>query len=464
MVHTTYTVEQIRALISQGHFSAKAWTVKALDRAQRYQSDNIFITLDTDGAIRAAEAIDVRLAGEEPVRPLEGVPFVVKDNIASSGLSFTGGSKALDLPTPDKDAAVVSAFKAAGAILLGKVNLHEYAFGATSNNAAFGPVINPYDAKRSAGGSSGGSAATIARGIAPIALGTDTGGSGRIPAAFCGCVGYRPSRPRYSTDGILQLTWTLDTPALFGTCVSDIIESDAVLIGLEMSSQSAKRGRLKNKTLGIPDEEALSAMESCVAQTFVKRLDRLTDAGCQLKTVNFSRMCALDQAAAFDVAMFEANAIWTAFLQDAGKLSNDLIAGIQSPDVANIFAGFLNSPVSRHAYFAAMRQVHALRCYVDKAFKRLAIDAICFPTVPISPPLISAEETLSVNGVDRPLFPTLVRHTSPGALAGLPGLSLPAGTLPSESPFGLEIDGPAGCDEDVFALALEIEAVMEGSL
>ncbi|MEM6832330.1 MAG: amidase family protein [Pseudomonadota bacterium] len=462
MVHTTYAVEEIKGLISQGHFSATDWTLKAIGRADRYRADNIFITLDRDGALSTAHAVDLRLAAGETPRPLEGVPFVVKDNIAASGLPFTGGSLALKLPVPDEDAPVVQSLKDAGAILLGKVNLHEYAFGATSNNAAFGPVLNPHDPTRSAGGSSGGSAAAIVRGIAPVALGTDTGGSGRIPASFCGCVGYRPSRPRYSTDGILQLTWTLDTAALFGTSVSDVITSDTAILGLEKSSQSFKGNRLKNRILGIPDDETLSAMESGVSDTFSKRLELLTDAGCQLKTVNFSQMCTMDQAAAFNVAMFEANAIWTAFLRETGTTAKELIAGIQSPDVANIFAGLLKSPVSRNAYFAAMQQVHALRHYIDDVFKRMVIDAICFPTVPIPPPLVSAKETFSVNGVDRPLFPTLVRHTSPGALAGLPGLSLPAGTLLSELPFGLEIDGLVGCDEDLFALALEIEAVMKG--
>lgn len=462
MVQATYSVDEIKSLISQGHLSAKDWTMKALDRAEHYSADNMFITLDTDGALSIADAIDRRLSQGAPPRLLEGVPFVVKDNVAASGLPFTGGSLALELPIPARDAPVVKSLKKAGAILLGKVNLHEYAFGATSNNAAFGPVLNPHDPARSAGGSSGGSAAAIVRGIAPIALGTDTGGSGRIPASFCGCVGFRPSRPRYSTDGILQLTWTLDTAAVFGTCVSDILASDAVLIGLEKSSQSLPRSRPRARTLGVPDEETLAAMERSVSDTFLKRLELLSGAGYKLKPVDFSAMFKMDQAAAFDVAMFEANAIWTAFLRDAGKSAKGLIAGIQSSDVAGIFAAFLERPVSQSAYLAAMQQVHALRHFMDGFFKRLAIDAICFPTVPIPPPKLSVENTICVDGIERPLFPTLVRHTSPGALAALPGLSLPVGTLPNDLPFGLEIDGPAGRDEELLRLALDIEDSLKG--
>lgn len=162
--------------------------------------------------------------------PLAGIPIGVKDNIDVAGFATTGGSPALKDYRPGADAPAVTALRQAGAILCCKLNMHELAFGVTTDNATFGRVFNPFDNDRTAGGSSGGSGAAVARGIVPVALGTDTGGSVRIPASFCGVAGFRPSTGRYPTGGVLPLSQMRDTIGVIAATVADLCEVDADLV------------------------------------------------------------------------------------------------------------------------------------------------------------------------------------------------------------------------------------------
>ena len=188
---------------------------------------NAFISLNEERANAAAAALDE----QSGTGILHGLPIAVKDAIAAAGLPATAGTEALRGYLPEKDADVVEPLIAAGAFVLGKLNMHELSYGITSNNGAFGPVRNPYDLERIPGGSSGGAGAAVAAGLVPAALGTDTGGSVRIPAALCGVVGFRPTTGRYSQKGIVPVSHTRDTAGPLCRSVSDAAMIDAAITG-----------------------------------------------------------------------------------------------------------------------------------------------------------------------------------------------------------------------------------------
>ncbi len=219
--------EAIAQLKSQ-RITSEEIVMTALDRSAKLRHLNLFTTLDQEQALGAAREIDRRRAAGEDVGPMAGLPLIIKDNIDSASLPTTAGSRAFEGWQPKEDAPVLASLLKAGGVMLGKANMHEMAFGVTSNNPVYGPVRNPYDTTMISGGSSGGTAAAIAARVVVGGLGTDTGGSCRIPAALCGCVGLRPSFGRYSSAGVIPLTWTRDTPGPLARTVDDLILLDSV--------------------------------------------------------------------------------------------------------------------------------------------------------------------------------------------------------------------------------------------
>ena len=190
---------------------------------------NAYITLDAEAALARAQELDEMRKQGDILGPLHGVPLVVKDNIHVAGLPNTAGTPGLADFRPETDSPAVAALRAAGAIILGKTNLHELAYGITGYNAAYGAVGNPYDPTAIAGGSSSGTACAVSAGLAPAGLGTDTGGSVRIPASLTGVVGFRPSSGRYDSSAITPVSHTRDTVGVIARNVDDVILIDAVI-------------------------------------------------------------------------------------------------------------------------------------------------------------------------------------------------------------------------------------------
>ncbi len=212
---------QIAADVVQGRSSAVQQVAAAFERAARHEVLNIFTMLDESGAMAKAAALDDRLAGGEAIGPLAGVPFVVKDLIDQAGLPNTCGASFAPF-TPERDATCVLRLEEAGAIPIGRVGLHEFAFGFSSENPWFGPVRNPLNPELATGGSSGGSAAAVAAGIVSLALGTDTGGSVRVPAALCGIAGLKVTHGRGSIKGVYPLATGLDTVGPLAASLADL--------------------------------------------------------------------------------------------------------------------------------------------------------------------------------------------------------------------------------------------------
>jgi len=385
--------------------------------------------------------------------PLSGLPFVAKDNFESRDLSTTGGTPYFKNFRPGEDAAAIRLLKAAGAQLIGKANMHELGFGVTSNNGHSGPVRNPHDLSRTAGGSSGGTAAAVAAGIVPFGLATDTGGSARIPAAFCGVYGFRPTPGRYSPDGIMPISNTRDVVGVMARNVVDIQRVDGVLAAQD---EVIKPVALSDLRIGVPREFFFDDLDPGVASVIEDALKSLEQGGATLIDCAVPDVGTLDEAAGFPIALFEAASQWPDYLRAKGLGSvDDLRDMLGSPDVRGLFEDiFVNAPMPKPVYDEAMT-VHrpALQHAYAGVYAKHNLDALAFPTVIMTAPELGQDEVMQHNGREVPTFPTISRNTSPGSVAGIPGITLPAGFANDGLPAGLELDAQAGRDSHLLAVS-----------
>jgi len=435
--------------------------VEALAAAAETHSDlNAFITLDAQAAGEAAADADERLARDEVAdMPLLGVPLVFKDNIVVSGLPTTGGTPALKDFVSGASAPVVERLQAAGAIVLGKTNLHELAFGITSDNAAFGAVGNAYDASRSAGGSSGGTGAAVAAHLAPGGLGTDTGGSVRIPAALNGVAGLRPSMGRYPASGVVPIASTRDTPGPLARTVDDLVLLDGVITASPTRLDAAQ---LDGVRLGVV--EAFTGGLSAEVQTvWDAATAKLQEAGVTLVPVEMPEVMALNEKIGFPIALYEVGRDLPAFLDEwkTGVSLQQVADGVASPDVQFVFGNFVvgDKTMPLEAYEAAMGSFRPqLQALYAETFAEYRLDALVFPTTILAaPPKEGSGETVEMDGQQVPTFQTFIRNTDPGSNAGIPGLSLPIGLTEAGLPVGLELDGPIFTDRRLLAIGLAME-------
>ncbi|WP_121062609.1 amidase family protein [Chachezhania antarctica] len=420
------------------------------DRLTRIADYNT--TTQADPA-RIAELLAAPASG-----PLAGLPIAVKDNIDLAGFDTTGGSPALQGHRPDADAPPVARLRAAGAALVLKTNLHEFAFGVTSNNALYGPVRNPADPARVAGGSSGGNATAIALGLIPAALGTDTGGSTRIPAAFCGICGFRPSTGRYPDGGVLTISPTRDTIGPMAACVADIALLDALITGEDALPPLLDRPL----RLGVASD-ALSGLSAQTDAAMQRALDRLGAAGITLVPVDTAAIDDGTRQAGDPVAFCEGYASFKDHAaQRAGTDYATLAVAVSSPDVAGIFAALPELAAQTDAAWRAALADQLPHLCADYAalMQHHALDGLLSATVPVPPPLIGEDATLHADGIDLPTFPTVSRNTCRASMLCTPSLSLPAGRDAAGLPFGLMLEGGSGQDRGLLSLALQIETAL----
>jgi indoleacetamide hydrolase len=461
------TLKQAVADLCAGKITSKALTSAALARAKAHQNLNAFVTLDEAGAIKAAAAFDAAHIKRRACEPLGGVPIVIKDNIEVAGLPSTAGTPALKGFVPRNDAPVVAKLRAAGAIIIGKTNMHELAFGISGYNPAFKTgaepgVRNAYDATKIAGGSSSGTAAAIGARIVTAGLGTDTGGSVRIPCALNGCASLRPTIGRYPSQGIAPISHTRDTAGPMAATMTDTATLDRVIAG----GGPIAPANLKDVRIGVV-AATLANLDSDTDAAFHAALDKLKSAGVTVVDIDMPELAELDGKISFPVALYEAYDDMVAYLKASGTgVSIEALAReIASPDVKGTYEGLViprklpgpdNSVVdAKPAYETAMTTARpALKALYHDAFAKNRLDAIAFPTTPKVAIPANPDSSSIAN------FTLFIQNTDPGSLAGIPGIQVPVALGPSTKlPVGLELDGPSGSDRRLLAIGMALDGV-----
>jgi len=457
---TELSATEAAQLIRAGKLKSEDLVKALVDQIEKKKDLNAFISFDREAALKAARAADALAAKKKFKGPLHGVPLVVKDNIHVAGFANSAGTPALKDYRPKSNAPVADKLVKAGAIVIGKASMHELAFGITNNNAAFGAAKNPYDPKRIPGGSSGGTGNSIAARMAPAGLGSDTGGSVRIPAALNGISGLRPTLKRYSQEGITPIAHTRDTAGPMARTVEDLVLLDNVITG---SKGELAPASLKGLRVGVEKAYYFKGLDSETEKLTLAALDKLKGAGAEIVEVSMPGLADLNNKVSFPVALYEANVDLAKYLKKFGIPLDvkGVAAQIKSPDVRGVFDAMVvpGAPkaMPTEAYKAALATRPQLQKLYADTFAKNKIAVLAFATTPLPAAPIGDDQTTKLNGKDVPTFPTFIQNTDPGSNAGIPGLSVPIGRTQAGLPLGLAMDGPAGSDRELLAIGLALE-------
>jgi indoleacetamide hydrolase len=453
------------AAVRNGDITSETYTATLLDRARALAELNAFITIDEGAALASARDADkARAAGS--AAPLLGVPLGVKDSYLTKGLPTSLGLDNLSHFVPQEDAGAVRAIKDAGAVILGKNNLVEMSYGLIGHNARYGQVKNPYARDRVSGGSSSGSAASVAAGIVPASLGGDTVGSIRVPASLCGVVGFKPTTGRWPRDGVAPISHTLDTTGVFARSVEDCDLMDQVVTG-EQAAEPPKAGYdLKGARLAYAPRQFLDLVDPEVEARFRDVVRRLREVGAEVVEVDLGDdFGTLIQTATWSIFFHETVGAISEFLDRHGVPANfeTIYQGLK-PDLREVW-GHMALPggggaISAEAYQTAVNVSRPeIQRRLDKAFVAHGAQAILQPTTPCTAPLIEQQKSFTLAGREVSYL-TLANHTVSASSVGLPGISLPAGLSRDGLPIGLELDAPLGRDRALLGLARQIEGVL----
>ena len=442
------SLREAAALIERRELSAAALTRACLDRIEAKNPDlRAFITVTGAQALAEAAQADAEIAAGHYRGPLHGIPISIKDLVDVAGTPTTSGS-AVPARQPRHDAPVVANLRRAGAIIIGKTNLHEFAFGTTSDESAFGPVRNPYDTSRSAGGSSGGAAVSLVEGMCYGAVGTDTGGSIRIPAAACGVVGLKPTCGEIAADAVVPLSMSLDH---VGPLALDV--GDAALLYQAMLDGEARAERVPADAegplwLGVPVPYFLDALDDGVAQLFAGVRATLAANGHALsevavahaqRTADVYLHIVLPEASWYHAPLLEAHA---EKYSPAVRLRLEMGRYVLAED-----------------YLRAMHARTVLRQAVDRALEGL--DALLLPALAIGAPPLGAG-SVTIDGRAQPVRALMLRLTQLFNITGHPAIALPCGRGPDGLPRGVQLVGHRGGTERLLAVAATVERQIIG--
>ena len=448
----------LRAL-SRREISSAEYAETLICRTAAHADLGGYVDFDPELLRVQARAADKRRSAGE-IAPLLGVPVALKDNIDAVGWPTSAGTTALLGYKPAHDAPVTERLRAAGALISGKANMHELAFGITNHNRVTGIARNPWASDRIPGGSSGGCGVLVAAGLVPAAIGTDTGGSVRVPAALCGIAGLRPTVGRVSGQGIAPISSTRDTAGPMARCVDDLLLLDTVLTGDPQPTAPASLAGLR---LGLPRERFWQDLDDGVSTVTEATLERLRDAGVVLVDVELPELNEHNEAAGFPIAFYEFIQGMTRYLKDSanGVSLAELVARIGNDDVAGVLQPLLaGGGITQHAYALALAAREHLQRVYAAVFTTYRVQALVFPTTPLTARVVSPQDTVEFNGRQQPSFPSFIRNTDPGSNAGIPGVTLPAGLAPDGLPVGLALDGPAHSDRQLLSIAAAIERIL----
>ncbi len=459
-------IEGLRGRISSGETTARAVVEASHDAAENLNASlNAFLEIDK-GAPNRAEAVDKEGA-------LAGIPIAIKDNICVEGMQTSCGSIILGNYHPPYNATVIERLLTAGAVVMGKTNCDEFAMGSSNENSAFGPVRNPWDTTRVPGGSSGGSAAAVAAGIVPVALGSDTGGSVRLPASFCGVFGLKPTYGRNSRYGLVAFGSSLDQVGIFARTTRDVAEVLSVIAGRDSHDattadvavpnyKSELSRDIKGARLGLPRSLFGEGLDPEVRASVEAAVNIYRDLGAETVEVELPNaqysiavyyIIATAEAASnlarFDGVRYGFRAEEAPALRQMYRKTREEGFG---PEVKRriMLGTYVLSAGYYDAYYAKAQQVRALiRKDFRKAFE--SCDAIITPTSP-TPAFALGEK------VDNPLAMYLNDiYTVTANLAGIPGLSVPCGLSSNRLPIGFQLLGPNWSEPTLFKLAQAYE-------
>jgi len=411
-----------------------------------------YITVMGDSAREAARAAEASVMAREQLGPLHGVPIGLKDLYCTKGVKTTGGSRLLGDWVPAEDATVVTRLAAAGAITLGKLNMHEFAYGPEGLNAHYGDAWNPWDRSihRICGGSSSGSGAAVAAGLCPGALGSDTGGSIRIPSALCGLTGIKPTYGRVSRAGVLPLAWSLDHVGPMCRSAADCALMLGAMAGHDPRDPSSSRspvpdyaaaltGQVKGLRIGLLRRAFLETADAPQRQAVEQAVKTLEGLGASVRDVSLEQM---KHAAAVVAALIsvESYAYHEAWLKTRGAE--------YGPDVRERL--LVGAFVSGADYLRGQRARRLIRDEMDQVLG--GVDVLIAPTVPIAATTVGAREAV-VNGAPQPVRPSLLRYTRPFNASGHPAASVPCGFTPDGLPIGMQIVGRSFDEATVLRVA-----------
>ncbi|MYE89198.1 amidase [Candidatus Poribacteria bacterium] len=441
------SIAQIAVQIRKGEISPVELietTLQAID--QREPQLNAFITVFSEESLERARQAEAEIRNGEDFGPLHGMPIALKDIIYVEGTRSTAGSNFFAEESPQFDAALVSKLKDAGAVIIGKTNLHEFAFGVTTENPHFGATANPWDTARVPGGSSGGSAAAVIAGCCAGALGSDTGGSIRIPAAVCGHVGLKPTFGRTSAHGVLALAQSLDTVGPMCRYVHDVALMMNVLAGYDPRDVHSENQSvpdytegldqpIRGRRAGIPKQHFFENLDSEVERVVGDAIKILEGLGVEIVELDLP-----SAPAGHEVTL-------TLLTAEAGQFHQERLAAHREDygvDVRELLEQGLELSATDYVEAIRVREI-AKREFVQ-AFDQ--VDCILSPTAPVPAPLRSTHD-LSGGSESNRIRPRLTRNTRLINLLGLPSISVPCGFVQVEGsdseqglPVGLQISGP----------------------
>ena len=430
------TIAEAAARLRARQVSAVELARESLRRIRELQPIlNAFITVTEDLAMQQAGIADEELARGIDRGPLHGIPYALKDLFVTRGIRTTAGSKIFAGYVPDYDCAAFEKLTEAGAVLMGKTGMHELAYGITNDNPHFGPVRNPHDPTRISGGSSGGSGAAVAAEMVFFALGTDTGGSIRIPAAYCGCVGLKPTFGRVSRFGVLPLAFSLDHVGPLARTVRDAAIVMNAIAGFDPRDDSSSRRpvpdylpsanySLRGRRIGIPDNFFTERLAPSVESSYRSVLRRAESLGAVLVPTRLPDPAGINSIGRM-ILLSEASALMHPYLHRRSDFGADVLALLDQGSLISA-TDYINAQRLRKIY-----QKRWGRCLND-------IDVILMPTTAIYPPLIG-QEKVQLGEVEEDVRLASTRFVRPFNVSGLPAISVPF--VDSALPFGLQIIG-----------------------
>ncbi len=447
---TLPTASELSQLYSSGELSPVEVVRHILSKIESLDSAlNAYVTVTGERALEQARLAEAEIRAGRQKGPLHGIPYAAKDLLDTSGVRTTVGSKILANNVPAHDAAIIDKLESAGAILVGKTGLHEWAYGITSTNPHFGPVRNPWDPERIPGGSSGGSAAALAAGLCSFSLGSDTGGSIRIPAALCGVTGLKPTFGRISRRGAFPLGHTLDTLGPFALTVRDTALAYHEICGKDAGDPSTvdapaeippfeSEPNLSGAVIGLPSTFFFDNLHPDVDTAVRSALRRLEELGAELQEVSVPEIEPANSLHRL-ILLAEATSVHRRRLEERPQDFGDDVRSLLEQGRLVLATDYLDAQRARRRFCAEFAA--ALR----------RVDALVMPAIPI-PTARIGELEIEVNGAMENVRLATTRNIRALNLTGLPVLSVPCGFHGDGLPIGLQIVGRAFDESRILAI------------